>query len=198
MPKLGMEPIRRRQLIQATIRTIHAEGLDRTSLTRIGRQAGMSPGIVAHYFGDKAGLLEATMRWLGTALHQEVTARLEAATTPLERVQAVIDANFAETQFVPELITTWLAFWSAVPHVPNLARIQRVIRGRLENNLRHGLRELVPAESVDRITEVLVVVIDGLWLRAAITDCGLDAATARAHAHNYLETQIPQARGPAR
>ena len=89
MPKVGMEPIRRRQLIAATIASIHEEGLANTTLSQISRRAGLSTGIVSHYFQDKAGLLEATMRSLAESLRRRVIAEQAAAQSPEERVFAV-------------------------------------------------------------------------------------------------------------
>ena len=40
MPKLGMGPIRRRQLIDAAIASIHEYGLADTTVARIARKAG--------------------------------------------------------------------------------------------------------------------------------------------------------------
>ncbi|HIP80571.1 MAG TPA: TetR family transcriptional regulator, partial [Kiloniellaceae bacterium] len=57
MPKVGMEDLRRRQLIAATITSIHEQGFANATISRISRTAGLSGGIVAHYFDDKAGLL---------------------------------------------------------------------------------------------------------------------------------------------
>ena len=92
MPKLGMEEIRRRQLIEATIASIHEVGLAESSLSRISARAGVSTGIVHHYFEDKAELLESTLRQLGTSLRQAVARRLSAARTPAERLMAVTGA----------------------------------------------------------------------------------------------------------
>ena len=64
MPKVGMEPIRKRQLIAATVEVIHRNGFADTTVQTISRAAGMSPGIIHHYFGGKGPLLAATMRAL--------------------------------------------------------------------------------------------------------------------------------------
>ena len=67
MPKLGMQPIRRRQLIQATLETIDDVGLADATIARIAKRAGVSAGIISHYFGGKDGLLDsrcwASPRW---------------------------------------------------------------------------------------------------------------------------------------
>ena len=45
MPKVGMEPIRRRQLIDATISSIGRYGYGEATVQRISRTAGVSSGI---------------------------------------------------------------------------------------------------------------------------------------------------------
>src|SRR5690349_22481794 len=114
MPKLGMEEIRRRQLIEATIASIHEVGFAESSLSRISAKAGVSTGIVHHYFEDKAELLESTLRTLGTRLRLSVIRRLNAAKTPTERLLAVLDGNLGTDTFTPEGVSAWLAFWAQV------------------------------------------------------------------------------------
>src|SRR3546814_15755215 len=96
----------------ATITSIHEEGFANATISRISKHAGMSGGIVAHYFDDKAGLLAATMRSLAQDLLRETVKRLRAAATPEERIDAVILANFSDAQNDPQTVSAWLAFWS--------------------------------------------------------------------------------------
>jgi AcrR family transcriptional regulator len=91
MPKVGMEEIRRRQLIEATIASIHDVGFSEASVSRIAATAGVSAGIVHHYFEDKGELLEATMRQLAVNLSNSVVRRQRAAKTPAHRLMAVVD-----------------------------------------------------------------------------------------------------------
>jgi len=78
MPKVGMQPIRRGQLIQATLEAVDQVGLNDASIALIARLAGVSGGIISHYFKDKNGLLEATMRHLMMALGEAVSRRQKA------------------------------------------------------------------------------------------------------------------------
>src|SRR5690242_5465857 len=135
MPKLGMEPVRRRQLIDATIASIGRYGLADTTVQRISREAGVSSGIIHHYFGGKSELLEATMRRLLQRLGEDVVAALAAARSAEDRVIAVIDSNFASGQFEAGVVAAWLAFWAEAPHVPALRRLQRLYVRRLHSNL---------------------------------------------------------------
>ena len=64
MPKVGMKPLRRKQLIAAAISSIHEYGLADATLARIARKAGVSTGIIHHYFDDKNDLIFEIMRSL--------------------------------------------------------------------------------------------------------------------------------------
>lgn len=53
MPKLGMQSIRRRQLIDATLEAINEVGMHDATIAQIARRAGVSTGIISHYFRTK-------------------------------------------------------------------------------------------------------------------------------------------------
>ena len=79
MPKVGMEPIRRRALIDAAIAAIGDRGALDVTVSEIAGRAGVSTALAHHYFGNKERLLEATMRSLLTELAQDVRARITAS-----------------------------------------------------------------------------------------------------------------------
>ncbi len=189
MPKLGMEPIRRQQLIDATIASISRYGLAETTVQRISRAAGVSSGMIHHFFGGKDELLEATMRRLLQLLREDAVRRLSAAATAEARVGAILDANFASSQFQGEVVNAWLAFWAEVPHVPALARLQRLNARRLRSNLLFSLRALLPGKAAEQTARGLVALIDGLWLHAAL-DRTIDGVEARELAGAFLAGQL--------
>src|SRR5690625_8043042 len=99
MPRVRAGAMRRRQLIGATIDSIHDVGFSATTLQSISRRAGVSAGLVAHYFKDKDGLLEATLRSLASDLSTAIVSKLRQAHTPQERLQAIIGGLLAPEQF---------------------------------------------------------------------------------------------------
>lgn len=189
MPKVGMEEIRRRQLIDATIASIHEIGFADSSLSRISAKAGVSTGIVHHYFEDKADLLEATLRQLGDSLRNSVVARLKLASSPVERLLAVIDGNIGPDQFTPQGVSAWLAFWAQVPTSARLARVQHIIISRLHDNLVHALKLMGRHDAVD-MARTTAALIDGLWLRAALSSDGPDPRSARRLVLDYLNAKL--------
>ena len=191
MKRVEPEELRRRQLIEATIDTMAAEGFAATTLALIGQRAGVSPGLIAHYFEDKDGLLEATLRSMAARLALGLSRRLSAARSARERVQAVVEAMLAPEEFDARTCNVWLAFWGQVIHSARLKRIQRIYHGRLISNLRHGLKQLVPASEAGDLALALAAMIDGLWLRAALSSPNeADSRAARAMATAFIDHEL--------
>ena len=168
MPKLGMRPVRRRQLIDAAIASIHEYGFADATVARIAAKAGVSPGIVHHYFADKDDLLFATMRRMLAELRADLITALAQAHAPRERIGAVIEASFAPAQFTPGVMAAWLALYGNAGQSPKLARIVRLYHRRLKSMLAGPLRELGAGRRADALAEGIAAMIDGLYLRCAL------------------------------
>ena len=176
-----MEEARTVQLIEVTIDSLAEVGFVGSTLAQIASRAGVSPGLVAHYFGDKDGLLEATFRTLSRRISDRMKERSSAAHTPRGRIQAVIDANLATEEFDKRTGIAWLAFWGQVLHVEGFRRVQAVYQRRMLSNLTHALRKLVPATEARSLAAMIAAMIDGVWLRAALSDWKeADSESARA------------------
>lgn len=196
--RFGAEDQRRRQLVEATIQALAEVGFAASSLSEIAGRAGVAPSLVAHYFGDKDGLLEATLRHLSARVHDGARLRLKRAEGPRERIQAVIDANLAPEEFDAPSCSVWLAFWGQVLHSARLKRVQRVYQRRMLSNLRHDLKALVDPADAARVAVSIAAVIDGLWLRASLSGATeTDSRTARQIASSFADSQIAQARPAA-
>jgi transcriptional repressor BetI len=187
--RVDSEDARRRQLIEATVGAIGELGFNATTIAEIARRAQVSTGLVSFYFGDKDGLLEATLRHLARQLSRSVAVRLREADTPRGRVQAVIDANLEASQFARQIGMVWLAFWGQVPHSPRFARVQRAYQRRIASNLAHALRPAMGRERALAVAESTAAMIDGLWLRATLAR-DPDGSNARRVAAAYVDLQF--------
>jgi betaine-aldehyde dehydrogenase len=191
LPRDELEESRRGQLIAVTIDSLAELGYVSSTLAQIAGRAGVSPGLVAHYFGDKDGLLEAAFRSLSRRVGDQVRARLARARTPRGRVQAVIDANLAPAEFDQRTGTAWLAFWGQVVHVPRLKRVQRVYQQRTLSNLQHALKRLLPADEARSLAYMIAAMIDGVWLRAALSEwTEADSESARALLTAFVDGRL--------
>jgi betaine-aldehyde dehydrogenase len=189
-----IEDTRRRQLVEVTIDSLAEVGFVGTTLAQIASRAGVTPGLVAHYFDDKDGLLDAAFRALARRVGNHVRARLRQVSTPRGRIQAVIDANLGPEEFDQRTGTAWLAFWGQVLHMPRLKRIQSVYQRRTLSNLRGSLRKLVPLEEAQNLAAMIAAMIDGVWLRAALSGWReADSETARALLTAFVDGRLSQA-----
>lgn len=184
MPKLGMEPIRRSALVQATIAEIgEAQSLDVT-VSQIAKRAGMSTALAHHYFGGKDQIFLAAMRHILSEYGEEVRARLAQARGPKDRAAAIIIASFDETCFAPETVNAWMTLYAAAPSNFETQRLLRIYQRRLRSNLSHALRGISANPQVD--ADTLAALIDGLYLRAALSEGGT-ANAARTSALSILD-----------
>ena len=193
-----VEETRRRQLVEVTIDSLAEVGFVGTTLAQIAARAQVSPGLVAHYFDDKDGLLEAAFRSLARRVGTQVRNRLRQVSTERGRIQAIIDANLAPEEFDQRTGTAWLAFWGQVLHLPRLKRIQSVYQMRTLSNLRSSLKRLLPPDEAHSLAAMIAAMIDGVWLRAALSGWReADSESARALLTAFVDGRLGQtARGP--
>jgi len=181
------------QLIEVTIDSLAEVGFVGTTLAEIAGRAGVSPGLVAHYFGDKDGLLEGAFRTLARVVARLMRERLALARTPRERVQAVIDANLGPENFDRRIGTAWLAFWGQVLHVAGLKRVQTAYQRRMLSNLRSDLRRMMPGEAAGSLAAMIAAMIDGVWLRAALSEWReADSESARALLTAFVDGRLSE------
>ena len=190
MPKLGMEPIRRRQLIDATMEVIHDVGFCGVTIAEIARRAGVSYGLAHHYFGSKDQLMTATMRHLLTSLGEVHRHCLKGASTPEARISAVVRASFAADQFKPAVISAWLAFYMQAQTGPGSRHLLRIYARRLVSNLSYALSQTMPRDRARELAEMCAALIDGMWIRWALSDNRPTAAEAAAHAEASIMALI--------
>ncbi|MFM2477264.1 transcriptional regulator BetI [Celerinatantimonas sp. MCCC 1A17872] len=192
MPKVGMPEIRRPQLINATMEVIDDVGLAGASVSLISRKAGVSAGIINHYFGGKHGLLEATMRSVLKRLGAGIVARLRQIPSDqvLERIRAIVEGNFDPHQTESKVVKTWLAFWTQSMHDHDLYRLQRVNERRLHSHLRGELKKVLSAQRAEFVAQGVAALIDGLWLRGALAPEGIQSQKAIELIRDYLAREI--------
>jgi betaine-aldehyde dehydrogenase len=188
-----LEEARRAQLIEVTIDSLAEVGYVGSTLAQIASRADVSPGLVSHYFDDKDGLLEAAFRTLSRGLFDGVNARVRQTYTPRGRIQAIIDTNLGPEEFTQRTGSAWLAFWGQVPHVDGLKRVQRAYQRRMLSNLRYALVRLVPAAEARSLASTIAAMIDGVWLRAALSDwTEADSESARALLTAFVDARLKE------
>ena len=188
MPQVSKSPafrraepdLRRQSLIEACARVLAREGAGGTSVRMIAVEAGVSPGLVGHYFGGIDALVEATYAHVEDQVALAIDAAVAAAgPDPRARLEAFATASFRAPIADPALLATWIAFWSLVRARPGIASLHAqqyaLFRQRLEALL--GECGAAPA-SLRRAAIGVTALIDGLWLELCLSpeEFGADEA----------------------
>ena len=190
MPKVGMEPVRRKALVDATLKAVGDHGSLTVTMSEIARQAGVSPALAHHYFGSKDQLVIATIRSLLRQLRADAVAALETAATPREKLSAVIRVNFQAHQFAPETVAAWLAFYTEAQRSEDVRRLLVVYARRLNSNLLSSLKPLCPADDAARIAEGAAAMIDGLYLRQGLRSAPVSIESSIALTESYVNAML--------
>lgn len=165
-----MKPLREQQLINATLESVAQFGLQKTTIITISKIAGLSSGIISHYFGGKQGLVDATVKHLLGQLKFALLERIEQKNlSPFERLNIIVEANFTPFQRSIPATKMWISFWAQSMHEPGLARLQHINSKRLYSNLLFSFRQLLNDELASSAAKQMAAMIDGFWLRSALS-----------------------------
>ena len=190
MPKIGMEPLRRKALVDATLRAIGHHGSLNVTMNEIAREAGVSAALAHHYFGSKQQLLLESIRSMLRDLRVDAIAALNSACGPRERLSAIIRVSFQQEQFTSETIAAWLAFYVEAQRSEETRRLLSLYTHRLRSNLLADLKRLCPLDDATRIAEGAAAMIDGLYIRHSLRAARFDIKSAIALVEDYLDAKL--------
>ena len=186
---------RRQSLIEATARVLAAKGAAGVSVRTICAEAGVSAGLLRHYFASVSEAIAETYRWTGTEIDRALEAAVaEAGPDPRARLIAYLAANFRPPIATPDLLASYVAFWSLTRSDPAVASVRTEVYG----SFRLGLEGLLSAYRPDlgdvRVVAVaLTALIDGLWLELSLGQAPFSAEEAEALAAQWLDALTAQA-----
>ncbi|EPX86548.1 transcriptional regulator, TetR family [Rubellimicrobium thermophilum DSM 16684] len=189
MARSGAEPIRRAAIVKATIQEIGRAGSLDVTVAQIAARAGVSAALAHHYFGSKEAIFVAAFRHVLIVYGAEVRGALALASTPRERLEAVVRASFSPSSFRRDTISAWLNFYVLAQTMPEARRLLSIYHRRLRSNLCHALRPLVGARA-GRVADGIGALIDGVYLRQALSPAAPDRAAATALVLDHVSREI--------
>jgi TetR/AcrR family transcriptional regulator, transcriptional repressor of bet genes len=96
MPKIGMEPIRRIQLIQAVIESVAERGLEALTMDMVAKKAGVSKGVVNYYFTGKRDLILQSFQAFLESYNQQIVDLIQPHMGAMQMMAVVIDVCFPD------------------------------------------------------------------------------------------------------
>lgn len=188
--------VRRHSLIAACAAALAQDGAKGASVRAICRRAGVSAGLLTHYFNGIDDLILATYRATGETVAKAVAASVEqAGPDPRARLEAYVTASFRPPVLDPDLLATWIAFWSLMKSDPAVASLHGEVYADFRQGLEDLLRQCLPAATPDaevRLQAVAInALVDGLWLELCLDERGpFSAADAERVALDWLAAML--------
>jgi len=190
--KRESEATRRDALILAALDLVGEAGPEAATVRAIADRAGVTPGLIRHYFSSKDELIRAAYRRLMEWLTRDSSvALLQADKGPKAQLAAFVRTSLRPPVVDPARLGLWAGFLNALRRDPEM----RVIHDQGYRAYRDLLEALITALPRDadgaqcrRDAIACNAVIDGLWLEGSalpeafaageLEDIGLDAVSA--------------------
>ncbi len=195
MPKVGIRPIRRAQIIEATMGCIAVKGYNTFSMKDIASEAGVSTGIIHYYFKTKHDLMLAVLDELVKQIFQAVDQRVSGLSSAREKIEAIIDGSFDFISKNRKYYHVMIDFWAQVNDkrsVKNvLARVYAEYRRRTARIIEQGMaervfRRLEPSEAAAAI----IALIDGLSIQWVFDQKAIDVHRLKALCREMVMTYL--------
>lgn len=203
------ETTRRDALIEAALDLVANGGPQAATVRAIADRAGVTPGLIRHYFDSKEELTRAAYRRLMERLTQDSASALMAAgDDPMARLAAFVTASLRPPVVDPLRLGVWAGFLNNLRSDPEMRQTHeqgyRAYRDILEGLITALPRKASP-EQCRRDAIACNAVIDGLWLEGSALPQGFAAgeleaiglAAVSAILNLDLKPQDPSAKDPA-
>lgn len=177
--------VRRKSIIQATMRSIAKFGFAGTTIGNICAEAQVSRGLINHHFGTKEELLRQAYKDLCEEWEfQTRDLLLQTNRDPEEKMRAMIRVNFGPALFKQEHLAIWIGFWSVIGKSPSLKKLNRELykqdRKAYEQAFEEVARKRGKKVNARRGAIALSSLMDGLWLQWCLDPQGFSPEEAEA------------------
>ena len=170
----------RTRILAAAMRQIAERGYAGMRLADVAVDAGVSLGLVQHYFGTRTGLLQATFE-TGTEVNLRRAREIaHGPGTPSERLTGLIRWGCADIDAADGSWEFWFEFWLAALREPELSLRNRAgdqgWQGAFRTVLSDGIADgsFAPDGTPEQVATKLVTLLDGTMLRRMLGSQGAD------------------------
>lgn len=176
----------RARLLEATITSIGHDGISGASIERITEQAGVSRGLIRHYYGSKGQLLTEAFQHLAEDFREMLGMGADglgpADGDAVERLRQAILPMFERLSAGREHQYAWFGFWALARSESEIAHMNHA----LYKDVEHHLERLLSAAAAECGREIdaaaagrgLAAMMEGAWVHCLIGVEGVSIAEA--------------------
>ncbi|WP_342640066.1 TetR family transcriptional regulator C-terminal domain-containing protein [Rhodoligotrophos ferricapiens] len=169
------ENVRKQDLIRATLDCVAEKGLHAATVREIAVRAGVTNGLIRHYFASKDQMIYEAYRVTMQEMIVMARAAAGSAQSPRDRLRVFVEANLTEPVLDMRRLTLWASFISRIHVDQTMAEIHREgyfgYCREFEVLVGDVLKEAgrpSPLELCARYAVKINAIIDGLWLEGCL------------------------------
>lgn len=159
MPKRGVAPKRRHQILEATFDCMAQKGYGNFSLKDVADKATLSKGIIHYYFKNKGELLILVLDRLTQTLDNLVNEKANRAKNPPGRIRAIFDGTFEAVSEREPFFQVLLDFCAQASKNKEIKEItarlytkyRQLTQKVIENGIRHGVFRQLDVQEVSTV-----------------------------------------------
>lgn len=184
--------MRRLSLIEATRRVLAERGVAGVSVRTICAEAGVSPGLLRHYFAGIDALIADTYAHVAEQATVALAAARDAAgPEPRARLLGFVTGSMRPPISDPELLATWLGFWELVKSDAEIARRHAELYAASRADVEALLLECgVPTGKCRAGAIAITAIVDGLWLELSLAPETFGSEAACAIAEDWVNVWL--------
>ena len=183
-PKVGVAPLRREQIVRATVRCLARDGYSGLTMKTVAREAGVSQGILHYYFADKRAILVAALDAVTADLDRRVAAaQARGARDARARLRALVTACLRLALEEREFWVVFVEFWGEMMHDARLREINAALYRRMRRQIGALVAEGIRAGTFRRVdtvqaAAVILALLDGVSLQLTFEPQAFSVAAA--------------------
>ncbi|MFD1746744.1 TetR family transcriptional regulator C-terminal domain-containing protein [Rhizobium helianthi] len=169
------ESERREDLINATLDCIAEFGIQGATVRQIATRAGVTGGLIRHYFDSKDQMIQAAYRQIMENMLEPALTAADQDLPARRRLCDFIVANLTPPVTDVKMLSLWAVFIGQIRIDPAIAAIHRenylVFLNKLEDLISCFFRErgeVIDSERCRQDAIALNGLIDGLWLEGTL------------------------------
>lgn len=158
---------KRRHIVRTAYRLFRRDGFHATGVDRIIAEAQVAKMTMYRHFPSKEGLIVAVLDWRADRFRGQLDERVDAATTPGEKVAAIFDWHerwFESPEFHGCLFQHALAEFAEPDHAVFEAALRQ--KRDLRERLRQILSQSLPDNAAEPVATTLFMLIEGATVLA--------------------------------
>jgi len=160
--------MRQQEVIDAALRAIGRNGLLRTTLADIAKEAGIGYGNLSFRFKKKETLLLAALQYLIGEYEAELDGAAATGKTASERLDNLLALSFSRSLTTKNKLAVWAAFWSECHTQPAYRKLFAQFRLREAERMTELCRAVLAengkaGDDAEGIAIGINALIEGLW-----------------------------------